>query len=947
VQFRIQIKKGGQEAIFRRQEGFLFTNLNIATNFFTDIMSAEVGLMKLRLFFFISILFFALTANAQTGRLSGKVVDPSGALVAGADVTLVGPGGAAISTTKSGPDGSFMIDAPPASYSLHVSAESFDKTVTNVSIGATNRPITVTLALAKITQQVQVEENTSQISLDAASNQTALVLKEDDIQALPDDVDELTQYLTDLAGPRAQATGGVQFMIDGFLGGQLPPKDQIKEIRINTNPFTTEYAQAGFGRIEIITKPGTGALHGNFNFNLRNDAMNATPFNALEKVPYTRESYQATVAGPFIHDKLTVTLAAQRLDAFNTTIINALTNNGGIRQNVTQPAIRNNVNARGQFAVTQNNTLNFNLELQSFIRSNQGIGQFSLQDNGYSAATHLWGLHFRDTSVLSGHFINDVRFEVTNNHSTTNPMSQTPTIIVLDAFTSGGAQNTSNTTGKSYLLGDTLMYNSKGLTLKTGIEADYYRNSSFNQSNFLGTYTFSTLGAYTAGTPTTFSITQGNPLLAVSQVETGAFVQSDIKLSDKGLISPGVRYAIQTHLKDYNNLDPRMSLSYQLNKTTVLRLGAGTFHQDFSIGAYQSLQQLNGSNQTQIVIHDPTYPNPFLGGTQQTIPVTLRTVSPNFVATYTSNLSGSLEKQIKRSTVSISYDFVRGSHLYRSRNINAPVGPDYLVRPDPSQGNIYQLESTGLSTFKGLTFGYRSQITNTLNFFGNYTLSFSNNNTDGAFSLPANNYDLSSEWGRASNDQRNRLFAGVNGRLPGGFSITSIVRSFSGRPYSITTGFDNYNDGQTNARPAGVGRNSTQGPGVFDIGGNISRSIPLFKHESPAPQAGGFPGGGFPGGGFPGGGFPGGGGGGGGFPGGGGGGFGGVRPNFGPGGGPGGPGGNNVTFAATATFYVNVQNALNHRNFNNPSGVLTSPFFGQSITAQNPRTIEVGARLNF
>jgi hypothetical protein len=190
---------------------------------------------------------------------------------------------------------------------LEGTASGFDPSVEGVSIGSSNMPITMTLSIAKITQQVNVEENANSVGLDPQSNRTALVLREADIQALPDNVDELTQYLTDLAGPRAAATGGVQFMIDGFLGGQLPPKDQIKEIRINTNPFTTEFTNAGFGRIEIITKPGTGKMHGNFNFNLRNDAMNATSFNALAKVPYNRQAYQATVAGPFIHDKLTMT----------------------------------------------------------------------------------------------------------------------------------------------------------------------------------------------------------------------------------------------------------------------------------------------------------------------------------------------------------------------------------------------------------------------------------------------------------------------------------------------------------------------------------------------------------------------------------------------------------------------------------------------------------------
>src|SRR6185436_20435607 len=155
----------------------------------------------------------------------------------------------------------------PGSYALQVSADGFETLTEGIEVGATNQPLTLTLAIGKITQQVDVEENPDLISLDPDNNQTALVLKEEDIQSLPDDEDELVAYLTEIAGPRAAATGGVQFIVDGFLGSRLPPKDQIREIRINNNPFTTEYSRAGFGRIEIITKPGTGKMRGNFNFN--------------------------------------------------------------------------------------------------------------------------------------------------------------------------------------------------------------------------------------------------------------------------------------------------------------------------------------------------------------------------------------------------------------------------------------------------------------------------------------------------------------------------------------------------------------------------------------------------------------------------------------------------------------------------------------------------------
>src|SRR5215831_13582659 len=282
---------------------------------------------RLYVFLILTLILSVTSATAQqTGRLTGSAVDSSGGVIPGATVTLLGPNNNTIATAKTDADGKFAIDAAPGSYALQVSADGFDNDVEGISIAATgNRPLTVTLLLAKINQQVDVKEDAAQVTLDTASNQTALTLKEEDIQALPDDTDDLTQYLTDLAGPRAAASGGVQFIIDGFLGGQVPPKDQIKEIRINTNPFTTEYARSGFGRIEIITKPGTGKLRGNVNFNYRSDALNGTIFPQTTKLPYNRQNIQGNLSGPFIHNKLTMTLNAQRQDSFQMSSINATT----------------------------------------------------------------------------------------------------------------------------------------------------------------------------------------------------------------------------------------------------------------------------------------------------------------------------------------------------------------------------------------------------------------------------------------------------------------------------------------------------------------------------------------------------------------------------------------------------------------------------------------------
>src|SRR5206468_11120681 len=174
------------------------------------------------------------------------------------------------------------------------------------------------------------------------------------------------------------------------------------------------------------------------------------------------------------------------------------------------------------------------------------------------------------------------------------------------------------------------------------------------------------------------------------------------------------------------------------------------------------------------VIRFPYYPDPFLNATGTVAPApptSLRAREADLATPYNINSSISLEQQLPKGlALTLSWDSIRGVHLYRSRNINAPFAdappnplrPGTLLPPDPSQGNINQLESSGLSRSNNYTIGFRELLRNKLNLtiFGNYTLGFAKNDTDGPFSLPANNYDLHSEWGHAEQDTRHRLFTG-------------------------------------------------------------------------------------------------------------------------------------------------------------------------------------------
>jgi hypothetical protein len=217
------------------------------------------------------------TMVAQNTPFRGKATDDSGAVLIGASVT-VKQGTKVVTQTKTTNQGTFEIPLAPGQYSVEIAAEDFETLVQDVRVVANMPQTTFSLKLGQVKTEVTVQENTNLISLDPDSNLTATVLDQDFIQQLPDDPDELTAYLTDLAGPRANAAGGVDFIIDGFSNGTLPPKDQILQIRINNNPFSSEFMRPGFGRIEIVTKPGTGQYHGNVQFNFRDNVLDA---NAL------------------------------------------------------------------------------------------------------------------------------------------------------------------------------------------------------------------------------------------------------------------------------------------------------------------------------------------------------------------------------------------------------------------------------------------------------------------------------------------------------------------------------------------------------------------------------------------------------------------------------------------------------------------------------------------
>lgn len=934
----------------------------------------------------MAIAVFALvgTAQGQNIAVHGTVSDATGGPLQAAQVIAYSGDNAGnkAGSTLTDASGKFTLPLKAGRYRLEYSSANFTTATQQVEVRAGMTPLTMQLELAPVKQTLDVQDEPIEIAIDPDRNLSGLTLSDDEISLLPEDEDELQQYLEDLAGPGASAVGGTDTLVDGFTGGKLPPRDQIQEVKINNNPYSAEFSRPGRGRIEIRTRAGSDKLRGNFGFQFRDDVLNARNAFANTRPPYQRRNFRGSLSGPLIKNKMSFSLFGRRSDAADSDSVNAITLNGPFVSSLTRPNVNQELGGRTQISLPHNQTLNMNVEYETRRRKNEGVGGFTLLDRGTTSENNELNFRNSHTSSLSERSVNEVRLGFTRETSSTVPNTSAVAINVQDAFRSGGAPSNNSSTRRNWQFADQISWSKGKLNLKGGFQGNFAGYHTLSRDNFLGTFEFSSLDAYRSGTPITFTQNSGNSVLDVNQFEWGMFLQSDYRVAPNFMLSMGLRAEAQNHISDSNNFDPRVGIAYSIGKLTVIRGGTGFFHQRLNANTVQSVLRLDGTRQLQTVIQNPLFPDPFASGVNASLrlPNSVREMAAGLALPYTLNSSLSIERRLPHGLfASVGYDHIRGVHLYRSRNINAPL-PGLTTRPDPTRGNILLLESTASSRYQGFNLNLNQRLGKRA-LYGNYTYSRSYNDSDSPFSLPANSYDLRSEWGRASDNSRHSAFMGFNTPMPFGLSGNTRIRANSGRPYNLTTGFDDNHDTITNDRPFGVKRNSATGPAFVQVDITLSKTISLRrkKPEVISPRGGrqfGRPGAGGDGGprgpGGPGGARPTGG------PRGprgaqggaaapevsnfasffqGGGGFGGGGHGPGPGGPPpggfpggmGGPGGrnNNRGGGPELVFTMNVNNLFNHTNLGQFSGVATSPFFGRANSARSPREIEVGMQINF
>ncbi len=391
---------------------------------------------------FAALALCVTSAGAQ-GRatLRGAVKDEAGAVIVGATVTLTDASGAQ-KTATSGADGGFTFTGlTPGKYLIRAEATGFAQSDDiDVEVTTARRdPISISMKIAEIQSEVKVESNPP-ISTDPTQNANQQVLTGKDIEALPDDPDELAAALQALAGPQI-GPGGGQIFIDGFSGANLPPKESIREIRINQNPFAAENDQPT-GRIDILTKPGTDKFRGSLNLAFTDESLNSrNPFavSSSKRSPYQQRQYGGSLSGPVIKNKASFFLEVNRNETNDNDLIRATVLGPGftVQQfgvGLLVPRRVTNISPRIEYAINSRNTFIARYSFNRNESANNGLGGFSLPERGYRFQSTNQNIQLTETAVINAKTINETRFQFARNTNESFGTNSIPTLSVSGSF---------------------------------------------------------------------------------------------------------------------------------------------------------------------------------------------------------------------------------------------------------------------------------------------------------------------------------------------------------------------------------------------------------------------------------------------------------------------------------------------------------------------------------
>ena len=792
----------------------------------------------------ILFVLLAIVCNARSlYSVSGVVLDQTQAAIAGAKVTLQPKNRGNTRSTVTGPEGGFSLEGLDAeSYKIKVQQDTFKPYTSTLKAGQRSlSSLRIVLTLDTVYQEVTVSAETP-LSSDTTENLDVTSLDRHFLESLPILGNDVVSAALATIDPVSLGAGGGTILVDGVPTRDVGlPASAIQEIKINQNPYSAEYSAPGQSRIQITTNSASAHFHGSLYTEFRDYLLDARNAFAVDRPPERRLAWDGSLSGPMGKSKKTsFTLSVSRERDQLQSVVYALTPNGALHQNFPSPQRTDYMTASVSREVSANKSLVLRYMFFDWSDNGQGVGGLGLPETAtnHSSARHY--LYITDKDTISTRLVNEFSTRmVTSNSITRSVLASKPSIIVLGAFTGGGGGNNQRQTQNYAQLTDTLYWSQGNHVTKAGLNIpDFSRRGLDDRGNFNGTYQFSSLADYLAARPFSFTQQLGNPRLIYWETEFGLFVQHDWRVNHNLSMGLGLRYDWQSYVPNHNNFAPRISIAFAPGKSpkTVLRAGAGIFYQPVPVDAIADMLRFGAGGLQQILLTNPGYPDPFaFGALPHALPSNLVRFEPGLRLPYTAQYSFGVERKIFQSTsVTATYVGNRGLHLFRSRDINAPLSPLFEERPDPLIGTLRQIESSGRLRSNSLKLGVRTNWSRFLEGMAQYTLAHSHDDTAGIKSFPANQYSLAGEWSRSDFDVRHTL--SLSGTLQASklFDVGVVLSMRSGRPYTMTTGTDDYNDGLANARPLDVPRNSLQGAGAatLDLRWNKAFALPFAKGGS-------------------------------------------------------------------------------------------------------------------
>jgi hypothetical protein len=837
---------------------------------------------------------FAQTPAARFGALHVTVRDGTTLPVAGARVLVTSAAGVAIERFTGDRGIAEFEGLTPGRYHVAIELAGFEPAaIANVGVRAgarTSRDAELTVAGVREELEVLPGDTDAQLN-DAFTT----VLDAEQIGGLPEDPEELALIIAQLVGPDAE------IRIDGFANSELPPGTQIQSIRIRYDGGSAGNANGG-PRVEIRTRPGGDRWRTDASFRVRDEALTARNAFSPERPQGQARNYTWSVNGPVRMEKTGLSFTLERNSSIGQEAIRAATEDGIFSALIPLPNERSVISTSLEHALTASQRIRVDFRNARGEASNLGLGELDLPERSFSREDGDGHLRVGHNATLRGAMVHDARLQLRwrSNHAT--PASVGTATHVLGAFASGGAQVQGGRRVRELELEDELMFPIRGRHhVTTGVNVIGAHFAGDEWRNAGGSYTFASLDDFRLKRPMTFTQRVGDPAFAYSIYRFGAFVQGDFRVHRTLMLHAGLRHESQTHLGDWANFAPRVGFNWMLvpRRRTSLRASYNVTFQPLQGSVYEQTRLVNGEQQHDLVIEQPSYPNPFVGATSaDDRPPAIVRRDPAMIMPSTGRTSVALEQPLgKALRLRATYLRNAGRHQFRSIDANAARNGS---RPDGALWTVTELQSSARARSQSLELNASlSKPRPRIHLNATYTLGEQLNETDGALTLPPDSFDLDQEWGPARQDIRHRFNASFNTDLWLGFRLNAHGRMQSAAPYTITTGIDTNGDGVNTERPPGVGRNSVRGAGSKVLDLTLTWQLDIGQRAMPPGRA---------------------------------------RPPNAP--------AQRPSPLVHLELFVQSNNVFNAVNFQAFNGVQSSRFFGQPTSASAPRRFSLGARMS-